>query len=461
MHAWLAGSHLVTLVLPLAALIGTGAFAADLHSQTLQDAQHQGVIVAELAAQMMRVQGSREVGDIQSLLTPSLQAVKAQTLAGFQVVDRRGHVVARSGVSTADELGDSPEVQEALAGRIGVAVRNRGSKPLLPLSSESRRSGVQIFVAVPIELEGEVLGGVLVSRTPREEVQVLWQMLPSGLLLGALAAAGGAVSLALGAAGIVTRSLRGIAAESKEIAEGTVERARLEGPRGSRVGEVADVANAIRALVDRLQERTRYIAEFAGNVSHEFKTPLTTLRGTLELLEDEPEMAAEQRATFLTNAKAEVDRLERMMGGLLALARVDERREDGTQVDLDGVLQEVADRAQISFESGAGSIIGNRPQWVAVVHNLVENAIRHGAPPITVRGWRTAGKAGFEVEDAGLGISAANQALIFQRFFTTDRIHGTGLGLPLVVAVAEAQGGVVTVESAPGCTRFRVSVPSS
>lgn len=458
MHVWLAGSHLVTLGLPLAALLGTGAFAADLHAQTLQDAEHQGVAVAELAAELLATTGSDDVADVAGRLSPRLVAVKERTLAGFQVVDRRGRVVAGSAAASGQDLGDMPEVREALAGRVGVATRPRRVDPATPLGSESRRAGYRIFVAVPIEVRGAVLGSVVVSRTPREELQTLWQMLPAGLLLGGLGAMGGAVALALAAGSAVTRSLRGIAAESAQIAGGTVSRARLEGPRASRVAEVADVAAAIGALVDRLQERMSYIADFAGNVSHEFRTPLTTLRGTLELLEDEPDMEAAQRGRFLENARAEVDRLEAMVAGILALARIDERAAAGEPVDLDALLRDVAERRDVAFEPGAGEVTGDSAQLAAAAENLVGNALRHGARPVVVRGWRRDGRPGFEVQDAGPGISPANRARVFQRFFTTDRERGTGLGLALVAAVAEAHGGSVDVESEPGRTVFRVTV---
>ncbi len=460
MHVWLAGSHLVTLGLPLAALLGTGAFAADLHAQTLQDAEHQGVVVAELAAELLESAGTDDVGAVAGRLAPRLVAVKERTLAGFQVVDRSGRVVAGSGAASDEDLRETPEVREALAGRTGVAIRPRRVDRATPLGSESRRSGYRIFVAVPIEVDGAILGGVVVSRTPREELQTLWQMLPAGLLLGGLGAAGGAVALALAAGNVVTRSLRRIAAESAQIAGGTVSRARLEGPRASHVAEVADVAAAIGALVDRLQERMRYIADFAGNVSHEFKTPLTTLRGTLELLEDEPDMDAAQRARFLENARAELDRLEAMVGGILALARIDERAAPAETVDLDALLAEIATRRDVAFEPGAGTVVGHPAQLAAAAENLVANALRHGGRPVVVRGWRRDGRPGFEVQDAGPGISAANQALVFERFFTTDRERGTGLGLALVAAVAEAHGGSVALESSAGRTVFRVTLGS-
>jgi signal transduction histidine kinase len=461
MQGWLAASHLVAVALPLAAVLATGALAADLVSQTRQDVEHQAFLVAELTSTLLaanrRDDPDATLDAVGERLSDRLAAVKQETLAGFEVVDAGGRVVASSGAAIGEDLGDQPEVREALAGRTGEVVRPRGrDRPLPPLGSESRRSNVRIFVAVPVTLGDELVGAVVVSRTPREELQTLFQMLPSGLWLAAMAAVGGAVALALGAGGVVTRSLRGIASESKAIADGTLEQARLDGPRASHVEEVAEVAAAIAALVERLQAKVGYIAEFAGNVSHEVRTPLTTLRGTLELLDDDPDMAPEQRRRFLDNARAEVDRLERLVAGLLALARVEEAAPQRDPVDLDALLAEVARRRGAQLSGRAGTIVGNGDQVRAVAENLVENALRHGgsAPRIA------AFPAGFEVEDDGPGISAANLPKIFDRFFTTDRVSGTGLGLALVQAIARAHGGAIQVESRPGKTTFRVTFPS-
>ena len=447
MQGWLAGSHLFTLALPLVALVGTGALATDLARQTRQDLEHQATVVAALAP-------GREVEE----LSPILARLKASTLAGFQVVDLAGQVVASSGSTLSANLGSEPEVREALSGRVGTVVRPRGrGRSLPPLGSESRRAGVRIFVAVPIVAEGQVVGAVVVSRTPREEFQALWQMLPSGLLFGALAAVGGAIAVALGSGAVVTRSLRKIAAESRQIADGTLSAARLEAPRASSVAEVAEVAGAITSLVDRLQDRLAYIAEFAGNVSHEFKTPLTTLRGTLELLAEDPAMPAEQRARFLESATAEVLRLDRLVVGLLGLARADAVQQLG-EVDLDSVLHELALRFDVRVEGRAGWVVGQEDQLAVAVANLLENARRHGQQPVRLIGFCSAKNAGFEVRDAGPGLSAGNEARVFDRFFTTDRVHGTGLGLALVRAVALRCGGTVSTRREGGETVFRVEL---
>jgi signal transduction histidine kinase len=260
-------------------------------------------------------------------------------------------------------------------------------------------------------------------------------------------------AIAVSAAHVGTRSLKRLAAASHQLAEGRFDvQADLDRAARSRVSEVAELGDAMGAMRERLEARLHYITEFASAVSHEFKTPLSTLRGTMELLGDDPTMPADQRARFLENAQTDLRRMDRLVHGLLELARAEEKPavED---VPLGPLLERVAQHERAQFEGLAPVVRGNPTQLEAVLRNLVDNARRHGrATRIVVRGRAD----GFEVEDDGRGVSEANQARVFDRFFTTDRAGGgTGLGLPLVRTIARSHGGDVTLESRPGRTVFR------
>ena len=207
------------------------------------------------------------------------------------------------------------------------------------------------------------------------------------------------------------------------------------------------------AMRERLEARLHYITEFASAVSHEFNTPLSTLRGTMELLGDDPAMPAEQRARFVENALTDLRRMDRLVHGLLELARAEEKP-TVEEVDLQALLARVADEEGVAFDGAALRVRGNPTQIEAIARNLIDNARRHGrASRIVVR----AHAHGFEVEDDGRGISEANQLHVFDRFFTTDRAGGgTGLGLSLVRTIARSHGGDATLESRPGATVFRI-----
>jgi signal transduction histidine kinase len=214
-------------------------------------------------------------------------------------------------------------------------------------------------------------------------------------------------------------------------------------------------------MADRLQARLAYISEFAGNVSHEFKTPITTLRGTVELLRDDDDLPPAQRARFLDNALIELDRLNRLVGGLLTLARAEAAVPSG-RVDLTALARVAAERHRVPLRGEAAPVIGHAEQLAAAVDNLIDNARRHGGAIVTLTAWSADGAVGIDVEDDGAGISAANLPRVFDRFFTTARDRGgTGLGLALVKAVAIAHGGDVTVTSQPGRTTFRLRLPAA
>lgn len=464
LRSWLLASHLVVLIMPVVVLVATGALGGDLRRQTAEDIAHQGAVLA------LHVEATGMPADAvqAAALSDMLETAKSLTLAGFRVVDARGRVVATSGDRSriGEDLRDEPEVQLALSSaesKVWAEARDSTRSRSMPISGPSRRASVRMFVAEPIVRDARVVGAVVVSRTPREELQAFWHMAPQ-LTTGVVVALLCTVLLALNTGWVVSRSLRSLARASHRMAAGDLDAvADLAPAQGSRVREARDLARAMGSMAGRLRARLRYISEFASHVSHEFKTPVSSLRGTVELIRDDDEMPPAQRVRFLDNALADLDRLSRLVGGLLRLARAEEGGERSI-VDLDALAREVAGRhAGVAVSGRAGLVDGSADQLAAVVTNLLENARRYGGDGarIGLRLWRADGRTGVEVEDDGPGVSPANLPKVFERFFTTGRAHGgTGLGLALVQAVAQAHGGEVTVESAPGRTVFRLALPA-
>ena len=467
LRTWLVLSHLTVLVLPLLVFVVSGALGRDLQKQTAADLIHQGDLLALLVA--AEVDHARDEADdadlytVRTRLLPAAGTVKDATLAAVRVLDPYGVVVASSGAQLGEDLSDRPEVQEAMSGERGLIVRPRtGPRPVAPLSSRSRFSKWMVFVATPIVLDNELVGVVLLSRTPREELQALYHMAPR-LVWGA----GGALTFTLGVSlylsHLFTRSLKQLAATADRIREGSfhaADRRELARPEVSHVAETRALTSAVTAMTGRLQDRLAYIAEFAGNVAHEFRTPIATLRGTVELIRDDEEMPPEQRLRFLENASKELDRLERLLTGLLALARAEEPPRSAT-LDLDAMLSELAEQHGASVSGSAGEVRGDAAQLRSAATNLLENARGYGGDTVHVELLREGARASFSIEDDGPGISEANQRRVFERFFTTDRAGGgTGVGLALVRAVAESHGGGVELASEPGRTRFTVWLPA-
>jgi signal transduction histidine kinase len=219
--------------------------------------------------------------------------------------------------------------------------------------------------------------------------------------------------------------------------------------------------------------------EFVADASHELRTPLTSIHANLELLQASLERAeqTEDRAA-VTSALRSSQRMSRLVGDLLLLARADagrtgERREcDLTEV-ASGALAEVRPVAgghRLSIHTdGAVAVEGNPDELHRMVLNLLENALRHtpDGTEVTVSVARENGQARLDVSDDGPGIPAGLEDQVFARFVRgvgpADREagNGTGLGLAIVEAVATSHGGRAEAGASPtGGARFTVRLPA-
>lgn len=458
LRAWLLLSYLLVFSLPWVAIVGSGALAHDLRAQTREHLTAQGRLWAlRIGAEMESAE--TKLAAVADTLADDLRVSRDLTLCAAQIVDTGGIVVGSTSGEIGHSLADDPEVAAALDGGIGATARARMRvKSDVAFTSPSRFAGIRLFVAVPIlDGRGGVAGAVVMSRTPREEVQAFVQMGPR-LGIAFLAVVAFTLALAITSGHFGSRSLAALAQAARRITGGSRDRSDLQRLEHSRVREVGELAAAVGGMHAQLQARLDYIDEFAGNVAHEFRTPIATLRGTFELLHDDPGMPEEQRETFMSNAQAELVRLEALVSGLLALARA-ERPAGADVVDFGALAKSVALRHEVEIEGACGRVVGSTQQLETVLDNLIDNALRHGGERVRLRLAEADGRACVEVIDDGPGIAAADLGKVFDRFFTTDRTHGTGLGLALVRLVAQTHGGDVSVKSGAGETVFTVSLP--
>jgi signal transduction histidine kinase len=443
--SWMVISHLIVLALPVFAFIGTGTLAHELQMQVRGHLAHQGSATAHLVAPVLADGDPHTLG-------PALSAIEVDTGTRVWLLDAVGLVVASS---DATDLGramhDRHDVGQALDGHQTGQMTDGPAGELL-----------RMVVATPVRQHGAIVGVVLESSPPRDLLRALF-VLPAPLSWGVLLALAITLGLSVGSGHMLSRSLRRLSGASHRIAEGAFDAVEeLDRPGRSHVVEVGVLSGDLQRMAVRLEERLAYISEFAGNVSHEFKAPITTLRGSVELMRDDADMPPEQRARFLDNALTDLERMERLVSGLLALARAEEAG-GRVEVDLDALLAGVLERhPTITTRGTAGAVTGNRAQLESAVENLIENARHHGGDGTRIElvAWASGAEVGVEVRDDGPGISEANLPQVFDRFFTTDRARGgAGLGLSLVRAICRAHGGDVSVHSAPGDTVFRVRLP--
>lgn len=464
---WLAlfVSHVLVFAVPVTLLE-----AGTLLSEGLDQARHEGL--------------ARQAELVALLLAPALAAcapacppgtpdpaliaeIATRTHAGVRLISPDGRVTASNGPRLGDDLSDRPEVEAALSGVSGLAHRAvppGASAEQLPARESLAIQRIWLYAASPIRsglpADNRVISAVLLTRPSRHDATEILLLLERtaqpAFLSGTLV-----LLLALAFSWRLSRSLHALAAAVRPLAEGR--RHDLSPLDHTRVAEVRVLARTFAEVTRRLHAQLDHNRDFAANVAHEFKTPITTLRGTVELFAEEPDLPLppDQRARLLDNARTDLSRLERMVQGLLDLARAEAARPTGT-VDLDDLLAATG----LPVTGAAGTVPGDPRLLDTALRNLLDNADRYGEPPITLRAARAPGADGtewaiIEVTDAGPGVSPANLPHIFDRFFTTghDR-DGTGLGLPLVQAIARAHGGDVSVDSSPGRTTFTLRLRS-
>ena len=242
--------------------------------------------------------------------------------------------------------------------------------------------------------------------------------------------------------------------------------------------ELDNLAKTLNQMLTRLDAAFSQVRRFSADASHELQTPLTILKGELEVVLRSTRTPEEYRAT-LESALEEVDRIARLVEGLLLLARAEAGvlRMDRQEVDLEQMLEEVylrfkplADSHGIELRLGAIEplhIQGDRERLERMTSNLVDNAIKYtGAEGRVTLGLQHDSRwATILISDTGSGIPIEEQKHIFQAFYRTAQARslaerGTGLGLSIAQSIAVAHGGTIQVESAPGQgSSFRVSIP--
>ncbi|MBP7828751.1 MAG: PAS domain-containing protein [Kiritimatiellae bacterium] len=223
--------------------------------------------------------------------------------------------------------------------------------------------------------------------------------------------------------------------------------------------------------VTRLRRLEDVRRDFVANVSHELKTPITSIKGFVETLQDGAIKNEDEARRFLEILARQADRLNAIIEDLLQLSRIEEEADRQAirleEQELGPTLRSAmeccqykADARQMTMELDCAPGLRariNAPLLEQAVINLLDNAIKYSPPgsPVLVEGRREGDEVVIRVSDRGPGIPAEHQPRLFERFYRVDKarsrqLGGTGLGLAIVKHIAQAHGGSVSVESAPG-----------
>ena len=326
--------------------------------------------------------------------------------------------------------------------------------------------GTVRYLAVPVR--GDRVDGAFVVMSAleaeRDEVEDAVRLAAIVLISVLLLAS----TLAWSVAGRILAPLQELGDTARSISETDLTR-RIPATGSD---EIAELARTFNAMLDRLEGAFASQRAFVSDASHELRTPITIVRGHLELLGDDPQ----ERRETIALVTDELDRMSRFVDDLLLLAKAE--RDDFLRLDwleLGALTDELLDKAGAlaartwKLDGHAEALLrGDRQRLTQAVIGLAQNAVQHTADgdPIWLGSAVNGREARLWVRDAGPGVPLADQERIFERFARTQasrrRSEGAGLGLAIVRAIADAHGGRVELRSRPGAgATFTVVIPTA
>lgn len=378
------------------------------------------------------------------------------------VTDRTGRVLFDSlGRDVGADYSQWLDVSRTLKGQYGARTTRE---------SDYDSASSVMYVAAPILRDGRIVGVLSVGKPSRSFQSFIdlakAQAWRSAYWLFALA-----LLLALAFSYWMTRDLRRLVRHANEVAEGKRDRIPVEGR-----SELRRLAQALEHLRAELDGKA-HVEKVSQLLAHELKSPIAAVRGAIELLKDEAD--ADRRARLESNIEAETARLQRIVEGVLNLARVENRGslEDVEEIDLAELVRDIlATRAgRVAVKSLRAEtalaplrVRGNRFLLRQAVANLLDNAIDFSpaGAALDIALEAQGDQVRLRVRDRGPGIPDYAMPRLFERFYSVPRPdtgeRGSGLGLNLVQEVARLhQGGIELGNHPEGGAEARLSLPAA
>jgi signal transduction histidine kinase len=360
----------------------------------------------------------------------------------------------------------SPSATSALPEQIA----RRAAETAVPATgTEPSSAGTLAEAARPVPYRGRI-AVVIVYSSPVSDVVHSVSIVSHQILI----AGGIALVLALVGGYMVARALaqrvKRLEVAAQQVAAGDFEHPIVV-DSADELGELAVTFNQMQRQLAVLESARE---KFIATASHELRTPVFSLGGFVELLEDE-DLDEETRHRFLEQVKDQVERLRKLSVDLLDLSRLEsgslELRPE--QVDLGELTRSVSGEfepalaqhdSHLELRLAARTIEAQcDPVRVAqIMRILIDNALTHTAPGrrIVVTAARSDGHVRLAVRDDGEGIEPAALSRVFEPFFTGDDLQGSGLGLAIASELAERMSGRLSVHSEPGQTTFTLEIPA-
>jgi len=414
---------------------------------------------------MDRNTGSPDLEFAADAMLPIIIEAQKTTLAGIKILNHQGTVIAgRNEVGL--NFSHLDEIKIAMTGQYNSLLRERISdEPMPAIASISRGTGVRLFSAFPIVENDRLWGIVYLSRTPQNILKHIYDN-RSNMSVIALSLIILTLLLAWLTSYTISNPINRLISRIQRFTEGEV--AAIEPMTSPGVKEIEQLSKSFSKMAHTINNRSQYIRDFAMSVSHEFKTPITSIQGSAELLiEHIDDMEAEKKNKFLENIISDSDRLSRLIKRLLELAKADSFVPENESCPIIQVIERLKIRyadlnLNIQFEYDDNpSVLMACEHIETIFSNLFDNALQNDADKVSLEFNVRYGFITVYVKDNGSGISEANKSKIFTSFFTTKREEGgTGLGLDIVSSLLVAHNGDISLKDGNDDTTFIVTIPA-
>jgi two-component system, OmpR family, sensor kinase len=375
------------------------------------------------------------------------------------------HVPSGVGLS---ELVDSSLRSATAALSFDVAKRAVATQRMVT-GTEETGAGTVAEAAYPVTFQGRVAAVIVYSSPASNIVRTVATVRHQILVAGAIA-----LVLALVGSWFMARALaqrvKRLELAAEQVAAGNFAQP-IPVDSNDEIGQLAVAFNEMQRQLSQLESARK---KFIATASHELRTPIFSLSGFVELLED-PDLEPETRARFLEQVRDQVERLRKLSVDLLDLSRLEsgslELRPE--QVDLGELTRSVSGEfepvlaqhdSHLELRVGAGGVeaLCDPVRVAQIMRILLDNALAHTAAGtrIVVTARREEGMARIAVRDDGEGIDPQALSRIFEPFYTADDAQGSGLGLAIASELAERMAGRLSVDSRPGETTFTLEIPA-
>lgn len=355
-----------------------------------------------------------------------------------------------------------------------IATVLRGREAFEKRITASDQPSVTLYRMTPVVVGGWTVGAIVASKSTYTILQDLYalRLRVMRIFIASLVVA---VLVSIFFTTTIVGPLRQLRVDARAVLDRRGRLAEMSFKGSSRYDEIGELSRALERIMRRLDAHVAFVESFAGDVVHELKNPLASIRNANEMIADVSDPADRRRFVYIV--EQEVARMERLLSGVREISTIDARlvREEPHPVDLGPLLQQIVEGfraregSRVRFELHLGepplTVDASEDRLTQVFENLLDNALSFSPPggTVTVDVVREERALVTTVADMGRGIPEANLGRIFDRFFTqrpdSSRAGHTGLGLAIVKTIVEGYGGTISAMNGERGAIFTVRLP--